>query len=148
MSEPRMEPDPGPAIQRAPLPRGFRFAAAWLAFGFVCAVWPLTRAFSGYTGILIEAPASVGVTALLVFAALLAVWVNLLRLRPGGVWLSISIAAIFAFSGLLRMPTLVAKGEPGVIWVVGISSLLHAVVAIYLSRPGVLAVLERRRLER
>ena len=144
-----MEADSNPGRNRTPLPGGFRFAAAWLAFGFVCAVWPLTRAFSGYTGILIEAPAFVGVTALLVFAALLIVYVNLLRLRPGGVWLSISIAAIFAVSGFLRMPALVSNGGgPGVIWVVGVSSLLHLVTAVYLSRPAVLAALERRRLER
>jgi len=143
-----MASDPAPGKTRPPLPRGFRLAAGWLAFGFVCAVWPLTRAFSGYTGILVEAPAFVGVTALLVFSALLAVYVNLLCLRTGGVWLSISIAAIFAFSGLLKMPTLVTKGEPGVIWVVGISSLLHLAAAFYLSRPEVLAALERRRLER
>jgi hypothetical protein len=144
-----MEPAPAPAGHRTPLPRGFRLAAGWLAFGFACAVWPLTRAFSGYTGILIEAPAYVGVTALMVFTALLLVYVSLLRLRPGGVWLSVSIAAIFAVSGLLRMPALVSNGGgPGVIWVVGVSSLLHAVVAIYLSRPVVLVALERRRRHR
>jgi len=143
-----MVSEPAPGKTRTPLPRGFRLAAAWLGFGLVCAVWPLTRAFSGYTGILIEAPAFVGVTALLVFAALLLVYVNLLRLRPGGVWLSISIATIFAFSGFLRMPALVSNGGgPGVIWVVGVSSLLHLVTAVYLSRPAVLAALERHRLE-
>ena len=132
-----------------PLPRGFPFAAAWLAFGFLCAVWPLARAFSGYTGILVEAPSYVALTALGVFTALLAVYVGLLRLRPAGVWLSVSIAAIFAASGLLRLPSLVATGGgAGVVWLVGLSAMLHILTAIYLSRPPVLSALERRRLER
>jgi hypothetical protein len=130
-----------------PLPRGFPFAAAWLGFGFLCAIWPLARAFSGFTGVMIDAPASVGFTALGIFVALLLVYVNLLRLRPGGVWLSISLASIFAASGLLRLPALVATGgQPGAVWIVGVSSLLHIVVAVYLSRPRVLAALETRRL--
>jgi hypothetical protein len=139
--------EPATTTGRPPLPWGFRLAAAWLAFGFLCAIWPLARAFSGFTGVMIEAPAFVGLTALGIFVALLLVYVSLLRLRPGGIWLSISIASIFAASGLLRLPALVSNGgQPGTIWIVGVSSLLHSVVAVYLSRPRVLAALERRRL--
>ncbi|HET8947681.1 MAG TPA: hypothetical protein VFQ07_11935 [Candidatus Polarisedimenticolia bacterium] len=131
-----------------PLPRGFPFAAAWLGFGFLCAVWPLGRAFSGYTGLMIEAPRPVILTALGVFVALLCVFVNLVRLRPAGVWLSVALAWIFAVSGLLRLPALSSSGGgPGVIWVVGISAMLHIAAAVYLSRPAVLAAIERRRLE-
>jgi hypothetical protein len=130
-----------------PLPRGFPFAAAWLGFGFLCAVWPLGRAFSAYTGVMIEAPRHVLVTVLGVFAALLFVYVQLLRLRPAGIWLSISLAWIFAVSGLLRLPALSATGgNPGVIWVVGLSAMLHIAAAVYLSRPAVLSALEKRRL--
>ena len=134
---------------RTPLPRGFRLAAAWLAIGFLFAVWPLARAFSGYTGVMIEAPSHVLVTVLGVFSALLLVYVNLLRLRPAGVWLSISIASIFAVSGLLRLPALVATGGgAGTVWIVGVSAMIHIATAVYLSRPAVLAALDRRRVER
>jgi hypothetical protein len=147
VSEPQTTSDPDTAGRRPPLPAGFPLAAAWLAFGFLCAIWPLARSFSGFTGVMIDAPAYVGLTALGIFVALLLVFVNLLRLRPGGIWLSISLAAIFAASGLLKLPALVSTGDrPGAIWVVGVASLLHIVVAVYLSRPWILAALERRRL--
>lgn len=98
---------------------------------------------------LIEAPSHVALTALGVFAALLLVYVNLLALRPAGVWLSVAIAWIFAASGLLRLPALVSTGGgPGAVWIVGTSSLLHIVTAIYLSRPAVLSAIEKRRLGR
>ena len=130
-----------------PRPPGFGLAAAWLALSFLFAVWPLTRAFADYTGVMIDAPGYVLVTAAGIFAALLLVWVSLLRLRPAGIWLSIALAAIFAASSLLRLPALVATGAgpPARIWTLGVTAMLNAATAVYLSRPSVQQALERRR---
>jgi hypothetical protein len=139
---------PGPATMTR-LPQGFPFAAAWLLLAFLFATWPLSRAFAGYTGVMIDAPPYVRLTGLGVFVALALVFSSLLRLRPAGIWLSIALASIFAVSGILRLPALVAGGqaEPA-IWIAGVSAMLNALAAVYLSRPRVLAALERRRAER
>jgi hypothetical protein len=132
-----------------PLPRGFAPAAAWLAICFLFAAWPLARAFSAYTGVMIEAPPYVRLTALGVLAAFALVFLQLLRLRPGGIWLSIALAAIFAASSILKLPALAetGQGEPAV-WFHGVIGMLSALTAVYLSRPAVLGALERRRTER
>jgi len=129
------------------LPQGFGLAAAWLAISLLFSIWPLSRALAGYTGVMIDAPGYVVVTAAGVFTGLLLVYVSLLRLRPAGIWLSIAIATIFAVSSVLRLPALVTTGagSGAPIWVLGVTAMLNAGTAVYLSRPAVLLALERRR---
>jgi hypothetical protein len=137
----------GEESARPRLPRGFGLAAGWLALSLLFAVWPLSRAFSGYTGVMIDAPAYVLVTAAGLFTGLLLVYISLLRLRPAGIWLSIALAAIFSASSILRLPGLVATGAgpAPLIWVLGVTAMLNAATAVYFSRPSVLQALERRR---
>jgi hypothetical protein len=131
------------------LPGAFVAVAAWLSLLFLVATMPLARALAGYTGEQPDAPVHVKVTWLIVFASAVALIVGLLRLRPAGIWLSASLAGLFGAGTVARLPGIIANGALPIF--VALHAVLGAVnlaCAFYLTRPGVQAILERRRMER
>jgi hypothetical protein len=130
------------------LPKAFIAAASWLSLLFLLTTMPLARSLAGYTGPQ-PAPAYVKVTWLIVFAFALFVVIGLWRLRPIGIWLSVALAGLFGAATLARLPGIIVNGVLPVIlpwWV--IFAAVNFTCAWFLSRPRVLSILEKRRLER
>jgi len=131
------------------LPKWFTAIACWLSLQFLAFVMPLARSFSGYTGPQETAPAYVKATWLGVLGLVILLIFWLFQLRPIGIWVSISLAVIFAATALLRLPALIAAGNARPSVIAGLVLVpLNVVSAWYLSRPALLALLERRRVER
>jgi len=131
------------------LPKPFIAAASWLSLLFLVTTMPLARSLAGYTGPQPGAPVHVKVTWLMVFAFTLFVLISLWRLRPIGIWLSVALAGLFGAATLARLPGVIANGVlPVILPFHVIFAAVNFTCAWYLSRPRLLSVLERRRLER
>jgi hypothetical protein len=130
------------------LPKAFIAAASWLSLLFLLTTMPLARSLAGYTGPR-PVPAYVKVTWLIVFAFALFVVISLWRLRPIGLWLSVALAGLFGAATLARLPGIIVNGVlPVILPFHVIFAAVNFTCAWSLSRPRLLSILERRRLER
>ena len=131
------------------LPKGFIAVTIWVGFLLLSLTIPMTRTLTGYSGPATGAPTHFVVTEYAFFLFAIVLIVNLVRLHPIAIWLTVGFLALSAVSALLRLPTLLSSGAITVQLISAVfGSALNAIGVWYLSRSSFQGVAARLRAER